>query len=76
FNIIERHGGRIVVESEVGRGSLFEVWLPVSGPKDNAAGSSDEEGYGVASGDASLKGDASLSGDASLKGEASRSGAI
>lgn len=26
--IIDRHGGRISVESEVGKGSLFTIWLP------------------------------------------------
>ncbi len=31
-NIVEQHGGRVDVESEVGRGSTFRVWLPVSHP--------------------------------------------
>lgn len=32
FGIIKGHGGRIEVESEIGKGSVFTVWLPVSTP--------------------------------------------
>ncbi|MDW7992174.1 MAG: GAF domain-containing protein, partial [Anaerolineae bacterium] len=28
--IVDRHGGRVTVQSEVGKGSTFTVWLPVS----------------------------------------------
>ncbi len=28
-SIVEKHGGTIKVHSEIGRGSLFEIWLPV-----------------------------------------------
>jgi len=29
FGIVQRHGGTIRVQSEVGRGSTFSIWLPV-----------------------------------------------
>ncbi|MDD3310796.1 HAMP domain-containing sensor histidine kinase [Pseudodesulfovibrio sp.] len=34
--IAEAHGGRIRVESEPGQGALFELFLPLAGPKETA----------------------------------------
>jgi signal transduction histidine kinase len=35
--IIDKHGGRILVKSEVGVGSMFSVYLPLKGPEQKAA---------------------------------------
>ena len=32
-HIVNRHRGRLTIESEVGHGSTFTVWLPVAPPK-------------------------------------------
>jgi signal transduction histidine kinase len=37
WGIVERHHGRIEVESEVGRGTTFTVTLPINPPEDEAA---------------------------------------
>ncbi len=37
YGIIADHGGRIDVESEVGRGSTFRVWLPLRPPSPDSA---------------------------------------
>ena len=32
YGIVQGHGGEIHIESELGRGSRFIVWLPLSSP--------------------------------------------
>lgn len=36
YDIIRKHYGRIDVESELGKGSTFRIWLPVKQPAENA----------------------------------------
>jgi signal transduction histidine kinase len=38
FSIVKKHGGRIEVESELGVGSCFKVWIPVQGPSEGGGG--------------------------------------
>jgi signal transduction histidine kinase len=32
YGIIDKHGGRIEVKSQLGEGSTFTVWLPICQP--------------------------------------------
>jgi PAS domain S-box-containing protein len=43
--IVERHGGRISVQSEQGRGTCFAIWIPLEG-NDGTSGTSDSGGGG------------------------------
>jgi signal transduction histidine kinase len=35
YKIVQQHGGRIDVQSQVGAGSRFTVWLPLKPPLEN-----------------------------------------
>jgi len=37
YGIVSRHGGRIEVQSQIGKGTAFTVWLPVRPPRKDAA---------------------------------------
>lgn len=34
LGIVQKHGGKIVVQSEVGKGSTFSIWMPIEGQAD------------------------------------------
>lgn len=36
YGIVKKHQGRIEVQSEVGRGTTFRIWIPVGGPREQA----------------------------------------
>ena len=45
-DIVQQHGGRLTVESQVGHGATFTVWLPLSRPEAQAATAGADGGGG------------------------------
>jgi signal transduction histidine kinase len=35
YSIVQKHHGRIEVQSELGKGTTFTVWLPINPPEDS-----------------------------------------
>lgn len=50
YGIIQKHGGRVDVQSTVGVGSAFSVWLPENGPEGSPAVADSQGQAGLASG--------------------------
>jgi two-component system NtrC family sensor kinase len=48
YGIVKKHGGHFDVESTVGKGTTFRVWLPVAGPTQQGAGAPDDGANGAA----------------------------
>jgi PAS domain S-box-containing protein len=44
YRIIERHGGSIEVQSQIGKGTVFRVRLPIQGPAEHAEGTPEPPG--------------------------------
>ena len=37
YGIVQKHHGRIEVQSEIGKGTTFTVWLPINPPENNSS---------------------------------------